>query len=99
MIIVVRCGPPPELFYGTLDNTVTLYGHTITYTCISGYKFADDASSKTITCQGTGPTWAPSSEIAAFNCTGECNDAVLKLRCFQSLHQMTPMINMCLYGL
>lgn len=79
MIIVVRCGPPPELFYGMLDNTVTLYGHTITYTCISGYKFADDSLSKTITCQGTGPTWAPSSEIAAFNCTGECNDAVLRL--------------------
>lgn len=68
-VTVTRCDPPPSLTMGQLDTTVTLFGSSITYSCMYGFIFPDGAISKTITCTGDPPTWGPQSEIDSLNCT------------------------------
>lgn len=76
-VTVFRCDPPPFLLHGSVDTTSTLYGKSITYQCLDGYKFADGAASKIITCgddpnsnQAEDLAWGPQATIDSLICDG-----------------------------
>lgn len=56
LLTITDCGQPPAIANGEIDSPAgTLYGHTVIYTCNTGYTLSGD---NTRTCQSSG-NWRP----------------------------------------
>lgn len=52
-ILVIQCGPPPQVHHGKVEGTDHSWGSSVSYSCLHGYQLSTPA---VLTCEGNG-TW------------------------------------------
>lgn len=52
-VLVIQCGPPPQVHYGNVEGIDYSWGSSVSYNCFNGYQLSTPA---VLTCEGNG-TW------------------------------------------
>lgn len=85
-LIVITCGPPPQVLYGKVEGSDFHWGSSISYSCADGYHLSNSAI---LSCEGRG-VWR--GEIP------QCLRKFIKIIHFLKIYLLFPIVMVHTYG-